>query len=140
MCNLYTIRLSREEVAALFRHRTLIDKNYRDVVNVYPNGEAPVCMLEPDGRIAIKEMRWGFPPPPTYGVKRPVTNVRNTSSSYWRPWLKATTVTVGTDVGGRCVVPVSKFAEPDKNTGMKVNGSPLLDRSFAPVGRPPEPR
>lgn len=65
MCNLYTTRLSRDEVKSLFRHRELIDKNYRDVVQVYPNGEAPVMVLEADGRVAIRDMRWGFPKPPT---------------------------------------------------------------------------
>lgn len=34
MCNLYTVRLSRDEVKHLLSHRELIGKNYRDVVNV----------------------------------------------------------------------------------------------------------
>jgi putative SOS response-associated peptidase YedK len=131
MCNLYTTRLSREEVRSLFRHRELINKNYSDVMNVYPNGEAPVMVLDDKGRVAIKDMRWGFPAPPMFGTKRPVTNVRNTTSTYWKPWLKAPAVTVGKDSGGRCLVPVTRFAEPDKNTGMKVSGTPSVNRWFA---------
>ena len=131
MCNLYTTKLSRDEVRSLFRHRVLVETNYRDGMNVYPNGEAPVMVLDADGKVAIKDMRWGFPPPPVFGSKRPVTNVRNTTSSYWKPWLKAPSVEVGKDVGGRCLVPVSRFAEPDKNTGLKVNGKPSENRWFA---------
>jgi len=35
-------------------------------------------------------MRWGFPPPiiPGEKVTRPVTNIRNTTSRHWSPWLK----------------------------------------------------
>lgn len=131
MCNLYTVRLSRDEVRHLLSHRALIDTNYRDVMNVYPNGEAPVMVLDADGRIDFKDMRWGFPPPPNVAGGRPVTNVRNTASNYWKPWLKATAVTVGKDAGGRCLVPVTKFAEPDKNTGLKTHGTPSVNRWFA---------
>ena len=41
------------------------------------------------------------------------------------------TVKVGNETGGRCLVPVVKFAEPDKNTGMKTHGTPLVNRWFA---------
>lgn len=33
-------------------HRELIGTNFKDEMNVYPNGEAPVVVLEADGRIA----------------------------------------------------------------------------------------
>ena len=46
-------------------------------------------------------MRWGFPPPPTLGT-RPVTNIRNTASPYWRGWLKPEF---------RCLVPATSFCE-----------------------------
>jgi putative SOS response-associated peptidase YedK len=131
MCNLYTTRLSREEVRGLFRHRELIGKNYRDVVQVYPNGEAPVLLLDASGAVDMKDMRWGFPKPPNVPGGGYVTNVRNTSSAFWKPWLKAPSVTVGKDIGGRCLVPVVRFAEPDKNTGMKAHGTPSVNRWFA---------
>lgn len=57
--------------------------------------------------------------------------MRNTASSYWKPWLKAPSVTVGRDVGGRGLVPITKFAEPDKNTGMKESVTPSVNRWFA---------
>jgi putative SOS response-associated peptidase YedK len=62
--------------------------------------------------------------------KRPgfLTNVRNTRSSHWRNWLASAKVTVGKDKlqGGRCIVPASMFAEPDRNTS-----KPVVNRWFA---------
>lgn len=130
MCNLYTVRLSRDEVAGLMRHRQLIGRNFRDVMNVYPNGEAPVMVPDEAGAIDFKDMRWGFPKPPNTGSGY-VTNVRNTEKPFWSKWLTEPSVKVGQDVGGRCLVPVVKFAEPDKNTGMKVSGTPSVNRWFA---------
>ena len=71
---------------------------------------APVALLR-DGQRHVETMRWGFPPPPFTGSKAPVTNVRNTKSNYWKPWLKKEQ---------RCLVPVSAFAEPDRNTSKPV--------------------
>jgi putative SOS response-associated peptidase YedK len=52
-------------------------------------------------------MRWGMPPPPRAGGY-PVTNIRKTSSPYWRAWLKPE---------NRCLVPINSFAEyaPEPN-------------------------
>lgn len=57
-------------------------------------------------------MRWGFPPPPFMGSKAPVTNIRNTASNYWKPWLKKPEQ--------RCIVPATAFSEPDRNTSKPV--------------------
>ena len=46
-------------------------------------------------------MRWGFPPPPN-APPRPVTNVRNVNSPYWRAWLKPEY---------RCLAPATSFCE-----------------------------
>jgi putative SOS response-associated peptidase YedK len=51
-------------------------------------------------------MRWGFPPPPKLG-NRPVTNVRNVASSFWRTWLKPEF---------RCLVVGSSFCEYTDST------------------------
>jgi putative SOS response-associated peptidase YedK len=61
-------------------------------------------------------MRWGFPPPPNAGSYY-VTNVRNTKSAFWKPWLK---------VEHRCLVPVARFAEPDPE-----KPKPRAERWFA---------
>jgi len=70
--------------------------------DVYPDREGLVIRLT-DGKPEVDAMRWGFPPPPNAGSHY-VTNVRNTKSAFWKPWLK---------VPHRCVVPVERFAEPD---------------------------
>ncbi len=62
-------------------------------------------------------MRWGFPAPPFYQIKANVTNVRNTASGYWKPYLKP---------GQRCLVPATAFSEPDRNTS-----KPVVFRWFA---------
>ena len=59
MCNLYTVRLSRDEVAGLMRHRTLIGTNFRDAMNVYPNGEAPVMVADGDTRGSVSNSMEG---------------------------------------------------------------------------------
>lgn len=70
--------------------------------DVYPDRDGVVIHLS-DGKPQVEAMRWGFPPPPGAGAYY-VTNVRNTKSAFWKPWLK---------VEHRCLVPVAQFAEPD---------------------------
>jgi putative SOS response-associated peptidase YedK len=62
---------------------------------------APVVRTAQDGVREVATMRWGFPPPPA--GKRPVTNVRNLSSSYWRGWLDKPAF--------RCLAPATSFVE-----------------------------
>jgi len=83
--------------------------------DVYPDREGLVIRLE-NGRPVVEAMRWGFPPPPAANSVC-VTNVRNTRSSFWKPWLKK---------AHRCLVPVSAFAEPDPE-----KPKPRAERWFA---------
>jgi len=62
---------------------------------------APVVRMDKRGERGVESMRWGFPSPPRFGT-RPVTNVRNVASSYWKPWLQP---------GFRCLVPATSFCE-----------------------------
>lgn len=66
--------------------------------------------------LVMEAMRWGFPPPPN-GASVYVTNVRNTASAFWKPWLKTE---------HRCIVPVAQFAEPDPE-----KPKPRAERWFA---------
>jgi putative SOS response-associated peptidase YedK len=118
MCNLYTLRLSAWEVRNLMQHYTLVGREWEhvigarnDALEVYPNYEAPVVLVR-DGQRVVETMRWGFPPPPGVGSKAPVTNVRNAASSYWRPSIA--------NKAQRCLVPVTAFAETDRNTSKPV--------------------
>lgn len=83
--------------------------------DVYPDREGLVIRLS-DGQPVVDAMRWGFPPPPNAGAYY-VTNVRNTKSAFWKPWLK---------VEHRCLVPVAQFAEPDPE-----KPTPRAERWFA---------
>jgi len=136
MCNLYTMKLSRDEVRHLMAHYQLIGKEWGEIYEkemeglnttgeVYPKYTAPV-VIEQGGVQVLDHMRWGMPGPmlPNEKSTRPkfITNVRNTASRHWTPWLGGAEVTVGKDGnrGGRCLVPAVAFAEPDENTSKPV--------------------
>ncbi len=95
--------------------------------DVYPDREGIVVRVE-DGAPVVEAMRWGFPPPPK--GNRPVTNVRNTKSPFWRAWLKPEQ---------RCLVPVEMFAEYGPETPKREHwfarrdGEPMW---FAGIWRP----
>jgi putative SOS response-associated peptidase YedK len=85
------------------------------------------------GRV-LEAMRWGWPPFGT--VRRPITNVRNLASPFWRGALG--------DPARRCLVPATAFCEwsaaPDPATGRKrrhwfalADGAPF---AFAGLWRP----
>ena len=86
--------------------------------DIYPDREGIVIRMQ-DGAAEIEAMRWGFPPPPN-GASVYVTNVRNTASAFWKPWLKTE---------HRCIVPVAQFAEPDPE-----KPKPRAERWFARFG------
>src|SRR4029077_9110987 len=87
MCNLYSIITNQEAMRRVFRVKRDRAGNLPSLPGIFPDQLAPVVRMDQDGGQAMEMMRWGFPPPPKLGT-RPVTNVRNTASSYWRPWLK----------------------------------------------------
>jgi putative SOS response-associated peptidase YedK len=111
MCNLYRLTTTTEAIRDLFRAMEGESPNLPSLAEFYPDRLAPVIVETPTGR-ALARMTWGVPPPP--GIARPVTNIRNLTSPFWRPLL-----------GGahRCLVPASAFAEwgatPDPATGRK---------------------
>lgn len=138
MCNLYTMRLSRDEVAGLLKHYKLVGKEFADAMaekndatNIYPNRPAPVAVDQDGQRIVRMDMLWGFPPfKPGAGVG---TNYRTLKIKLWRDWL---------DRAHRCVVPATSFWEPDKNTPKgsvewrefaRADGQPFF---FAGIWRP----
>jgi putative SOS response-associated peptidase YedK len=61
---------------------------------------APVVRFDQDGVREMLPMRWGLPPPQS--GQRPVTNIRNTQSTWWQPWF---------DPRWRCLVPANSFCE-----------------------------
>ena len=55
----------------------------------------------------MEAMRWGFPCPPNIPGNRVTTNVRNSTSPFWRAWLKTEQ---------RCLVPATAFCEYTDST------------------------
>ncbi|MEZ5995848.1 MAG: SOS response-associated peptidase [Hyphomonadaceae bacterium] len=100
MCNLYSMTKSREAVVAFTRAMRDRTANQPPLPAIFPDQLAPVVRTARDGVREVLNMRWGFPPPPQ--GKRPVTNIRNPNSPFWRAWLKPEF---------RCIVPVTSFCE-----------------------------
>lgn len=97
---------------------------------IFPDQMAPVVRTAKDGVREVVTMRWGFPP--AGGGKRPVTNIRNLSSSYWRGWLEQARF--------RCLVPATSFVEYTDSTPKVAHWFALTDERplffFAGVWRP----
>lgn len=106
---------------------------------IYPGYPAPVLRRLNGGRLKLDMMKWGFPGPQAAG-SRPVTNVRNLASPFWRSALELRE--------RRCLVPVTRFcewtADPDPVTkrkakvwfGLRDPGAALF--AFAGIWRPGE--
>jgi putative SOS response-associated peptidase YedK len=101
MCNLYSLTKTREELVNLFGVARDATTGWSGSTGIYPDMPAPVVRIDEQGGRELTVMRWGFPPPPKAGT-RPVTNVRNVSSPFWRHWLKPEF---------RCLVPATAFCE-----------------------------
>ncbi|HEY1124755.1 MAG TPA: SOS response-associated peptidase family protein [Sphingobium sp.] len=133
MCNLYNHKVSRWELNAHFQ---AVD-DWRKEVEVEKEYTAPgkpgYVIREEAGRRVSSAMIWGFP----FNGK-PVTNVRNYTSPFWRSALQ--------NPERRCLVPVTEFqewsVEPDPETGKKrpywfaLPSQPVF--AFAGIWRPTE--
>lgn len=113
MCNLYKVTSSIEAMRQLVRSFNL--PNLPVLGDIYPNYAAPIFRTAPEG-IELTMLEWGVPLPSRDGRKpKPVTNVRNLASPFWRSMLA--------DPGRRCLVPAAAFSEwtadPDPATGRK---------------------
>jgi len=133
MCNLYNSKASRQEVAAYFeavddaRNQLAVEKDY-----VAP-GKPGYVVREDGGQRVLSTMLWGFP----FNGK-PVTNVRNYESPFWKSALA--------NPARRCLVPVTEFQEwsvkPMPDTGKKkpfwfsLRAQPIF--AFAGIWRPTE--
>ena len=100
MCNLYSLTRAQDAMRRLFKASRDLTGNLPPLPAIYPDSMAPVVRIA-NGDRQLEMMRWGFPPPPNFGT-RPVTNVRNVKSPFWRGWLKPES---------RCLVPATSFCE-----------------------------
>src|ERR1035437_4890111 len=122
MCNLYSETKGQAAIRDLFSVSRDSTGNLPPLAGIYPDTMAPVVRVARDGVRQLEMMRWGFPSPPNLG-NRPVTNVRNVKSPYWRGWLKPEF---------RCLVPATSFCE-------WTDSSPKVQHWFAVVGDEPRP-
>jgi putative SOS response-associated peptidase YedK len=115
VCNLYAMTATVDEMKRLFGPFEGDRDNLPAYDEIYPGHSAPVLRQGEGGRLMLETMVWGFPGPAA-AKGRPVTNVRNLDSPFWRSALA--------DPARRCLVPVTRFSEwsekPDPATGRKV--------------------
>lgn len=114
MCNLYSMTATVDELRRIFGPFDGDKSNVPPFDEIYPGYQAPVLRRNEAGGLKLEMMKWGFPGPVSAG-SRPVTNVRNLASPFWRSALY--------DPRRRCVVPATSFcewsAEPDPQTKRK---------------------
>jgi len=139
MCNLYTMTATVDEMRRLFGPFDGDATNFPPFDEIYPGRAAPVLRRGEAGGLKLEMMQWGFPGPASAGA-RPVTNIRNLDSPFWRSALA--------NPARRCIVPVTRFcewtAEPDPLTkrkakvwfGLRDEAEPLF--AFAGLWRPGE--
>lgn len=145
MCNLYNVTTNQQSIRDFINATDRLG-NMEPSIDIYPDRPAPIVRNTAEGR-ELTAARWGMPSSqqalfqatskradklrergkevdfaellknePDGGT----TNVRNTSSKHWKRWL---------GIENRCVVPVSKFAEP--NPAAKIEGGRTPNAWFA---------
>jgi putative SOS response-associated peptidase YedK len=110
MCNLYSMTATVDEMRRIFGPFQGETTNLPPYDEIYPGYSAPVLRHSEEGVLKLEMMKWGFPGPQA-ARSRPVTNVRNLASPFWRNAL--------TDSKRRCIVPVTSFCEWTGEVGRK---------------------
>jgi putative SOS response-associated peptidase YedK len=131
MCNLYNLKVSRELFNAHFKATDDWRRDVEVTKDYVAPGKPGYVIREEDGERILSGMLWGFP-----HQGKPVTNVRNYTSPFWKSAL--------VNPERRCLVPVTEFqewsVEPMPDTGKKkqhwfaVPSQPLF--AFAGIWRP----
>jgi len=151
VCNLFNVTTNQEAIRQFIgaMNDEMEDAlgNLEPSVDVYPDRFAPIVRNMPNGKRQMVQVRWGLPSSQKAlfdaATKRAnglrakgkefdfdellkmepdggTTNVRNTTSKHWTRWL---------GVENRCVVPFTKFAEPDH--GSRPEGGRVPNAWFA---------
>jgi putative SOS response-associated peptidase YedK len=118
MCTLYADIAAKEAHERIFGVENDFNAtgNLAPMPVIFPDGIAPVVFKQ-DGKRQMANMRWGFPGPPNAG-NRPVVNVRNTASGFWKPWLKPEQ---------RALIPATSFSEWTDSTPKVIQWFALSD-------------
>ncbi len=110
MCNLYSMTATVDELRRVFGRFEGDTTNLPPFDEIYPGYRAPVLRRNDSGGLKLDMMSWGFPGPVS-AKSRPVTNVRNLASPFWRNALG--------QAERRCIVPATSFCEWTGETGRK---------------------
>lgn len=135
VCNLYSMTKGQQAIRELTRAMRDKTGNLPILPGVFPDYPAPIVRTAPDGVRELAMVRWGMPSSRKAifdaATKRAdklrakggavdfdqllrmepdkgTTNVRNTASAHWKPYLAPE---------HRCVVPFTSFSEPDQVGG-----------------------
>ena len=132
MCNLYRSRSGPGDILAMTRAMRS-DVGNLEPRDTYPDYQTPIVRRDDSGERILTLARWGLPSSKKAlldaATKRAdklrakgkdvdfpkllelepesgTTNVRNTNSSHWKPWLSP---------ANRCLVPFTAFSEPGRD-------------------------
>ena len=123
MCNLYSMTAVEEAMRQLRAEWEGVMRNTPPLYAVYPDYFAPVIKQAANGPV-VQLARWGLPSlkdPVTDKPNRGTTNIRHPWFDDWKGYL---------EVQNRCLVPVTRFAEPTKlEEGSSGNAWFALDES-----------
>lgn len=149
MCNLYNVTTNQQAIRQFVSITHDIIGNMEPSIDVWPDRMGPV-VRNIDGGRQLAMVRWGMPSSKqalfVNAKKRAdklrakgsevdfdellrmepdggTTNIRKTDSKHWTRWL---------GIENRCVVPVTRFAEP--NPKSKVEGGRVPNAWFASTG------
>ena len=107
MCNLYSMTTTTEAIQKLVQEWEDVMRNIPALHAIYPDYTSPVVKQRGDGRV-LGFARWGLPSltaPVTDKPDRGTTNIRHPWYADWKGYL---------GVEHRCLVPLTRFAEPTK--------------------------
>ena len=110
MCNLYSMTATVDELRRIFGPFEGDTSNLPPYDEIYPGHQSPVLRRKDGGGLKLEMMKWGFPGPAAAG-SRPVTNIRNLASPFWRNALNRPE--------RRCIVPATSFCEWTGEVGRK---------------------
>ena len=103
MCNLYALRSDPSALGQRFDADARALGNWPDQASIFPGGEVAIVRGGGEGGAGRQILRstWGWPH--WKDGARPLTNVRNTDSPFWRRFVRS--------AKHRCLVPFTAFAE-----------------------------
>ena len=153
MCNLYNVTTNQQAIRSFVSITHDIIGNMEPSIDVYPDRFAPIVRNLDNDERQLASVRWGMPSSKQALYQatskradklrakgKPVdfdellkmepdggtTNIRNTTSKHWTRWL---------GVENRCVVPFTRFAEPDPAS--KIEGGRTPNAWFESTGDDP---